>query len=699
MDITNFFGKKTGINKIKKKKNIYSSKYGGILLDLVDRKIIDLLEYKIMLDLSLKGIIIHNNYFLNICNRVYGLDNLNSNFKKKFVNIIKEEYFQIKFLINENIKISKKNIIKKCFKMNDKLTFTHDQKIGIERIIKFLTNKNKCTYGLYGYAGTGKTTLIVNLISFLIKNRFINSVVFTAPTNKAVNIMKSKFRIEINKLINDHSDITLEDNSTFEEKLRIVNKLGYNINFITIHKLLNYKNKFNSSGEKVFIKGDNNTVNRYDLIIMDECSMLSMQVIIHLFDEVNKLKKDISRISVPKILFVGDPAQLPPVNEKNSSIFIKDSKNINFKLFYNLLNKEKYDDEGYYNEIPDEEVIKEKFINFKKNIINLKKFTLKEIVRSNNNNILNVCMNIRDWVLNKIKIPKLNQLVGEGVKIISKKSNKNEFIQHFIDNINNKKNKINNNIILTWTNRVCNQYNNTIRRKIFNKKKLEKFEIGDILILNDFYNFNEINDKESENRFYTSEQIKIINLISTQKGSNTFSSKLTKSAKRLKSNQIFKLKVKKLVNLLNANTNRIFNVWKLEINKITDIISNNKVNKYVIYVVKDKDKDKLEKEKEFCRKRIGELRDYFFSNYKEIKEQIDLYIIRPLWEQYSKIFNEPFANVNYGYCTTVHKSQGSTYYNVYIDLEDILNNSNVDEMKRCMYTSVTRSSNSLVLIL
>ena len=92
------------------------------------------------------------------------------------------------------------------------------------------------------------------------------------------------------------------------------------------------------------------------------------------------------------------------------------------------------------------------------------------------------------------------------------------------------------------------------------------------------------------------------------------------------------------------------------------------------------------------------MKEYFFYNYKEIRDQIDLAIIRPLWEQYSKIFNEPFANVIYGYCTTVHKSQGSTYYNVYIDLEDILNNSNLDEMKRCMYTAVTRCSNSTVLL-
>ena len=80
--------------------------------------------------------------------------------------------------------------------------------------------------------------------------------------------------------------------------------------------------------------------------------------------------------------------------------------------------------------------------------------------------------------------------------------------------------------------------------KDYLKSKLNKFEIGDMLILNDFYNFNETNDKDSENRFYTSEQIKIVNIISTEKGCNTFSSKLSKTAKKMKSNAVFKSKVR-----------------------------------------------------------------------------------------------------------------------------------------------------------
>lgn len=46
---------------------------------------------------------------------------------------------------------------------------------------------------MYGYAGTGKTTLLTKLLAFLIKNRYIYSFTLTAPTNKAVDVLKLNF--------------------------------------------------------------------------------------------------------------------------------------------------------------------------------------------------------------------------------------------------------------------------------------------------------------------------------------------------------------------------------------------------------------------------------------------------------------------------------------------------------------------------
>jgi exodeoxyribonuclease-5 len=48
------------------------------------------------------------------------------------------------------------------------------------------------------------------------------------------------------------------------------------------------------------------------------------------------------------------------------------------------------------------------------------------------------------------------------------------------------------------------------------------------------------------------------------------------------------------------------------------------------------------------------------------------------------------AQLNYGYCITVHKSQGSTFSNVYIDIADIFVNKSKDEVLKCLYTAITR---------
>jgi ATP-dependent exoDNAse (exonuclease V) alpha subunit len=59
------------------------------------------------------------------------------------------------------------------------------------------------------------------------------------------------------------------------------------------------------------------------------------------------------------------------------------------------------------------------------------------------------------------------------------------------------------------------------------------------------------------------------------------------------------------------------------------------------------------------------------------------------WKDYYKFsdFNNP---IDYGYATTVHKSQGSGYDYVFVNYCDISRNRNSLEMRKCLYTSVSR---------
>ena len=51
--------------------------------------------------------------------------------------------------------------------------------------------------------------------------------------------------------------------------------------------------------------------------------------------------------------------------------------------------------------------------------------------------------------------------------------------------------------------------------------------------------------------------------------------------------------------------------------------------------------------------------------------------------------------VDYGYALTIHKSQGTTYDDVYIEYNNILKNMKEDERNKLLYTAITRSANRL----
>lgn len=59
-------------------------------------------------------------------------------------------------------------------------------------------------------------------------------------------------------------------------------------------------------------------------------------------------------------------------------------------------------------------------------------------------------------------------------------------------------------------------------------------------------------------------------------------------------------------------------------------------------------------------------------------------------------FTGLFAKFKYNHAITVHKSQGSTYENVIVNLRDIFKNANTEERTRLLYTAITRASKLLI---
>jgi len=574
------------------------------------------------------------------------------------------------------------------------IILNEEQNNVYNNLLKFL-NSDESELLLIGYAGTGKTTLITKFINDIINDKLVKRIAIAAPTHKAVGIIKNK----------------LYGNIYEKEKSKNLKKY---IEVLTIHRLLNYQNYIDNNGNTYFAKGlvDTNW-DIYNLIVIDECSMLNNQIINDIVLELERNYEN--KNNKLKVIYLGDPAQLPPVNQKISKIFTRD----------------------------------------------ITKYYLEKIIRTNNNNIMDLSNQHRKWILSgdDKDMPNLEIYNSNTIKI---HDNTCVWLDNFINNSNK------NNIILSWTNKKCNLYNDYIRKAIFKKENLAKYELGEILIFQDYYRVK-IGDIENINNyinFYTSEQVKLYDIkkkitklenLKVKKTSNILPDNINniyieyvdKLNKIIDDNpiKIYELQVRKInsdENIYVDNFNNLkkkieINIYKSKsktfteyekiaiINNIDKNINfmNNLVYKYneslnnngivnadeniTITTIHEDDAIKYNEIIEIGNVKLLKLKEKLYSKINKIKdidniEKCNLFSIiekkmNTLWKEWQNKIIDSMAQLNYGYCITVHKSQGSTFSNVYIDIADIFENKSKDEVLKCLYTAITRTSDSLELLL
>jgi len=86
--------------------------------------------------------------------------------------------------------------------------------------------------------------------------------------------------------------------------------------------------------------------------------------------------------------------------------------------------------------------------------------------------------------------------------------------------------------------------------------------------------------------------------------------------------------------------------------------------------------------------------------YSAIAKNAKGYDKKTAWADFFKIKNS-FSDVKYVYASTIHKLQGSTFEDVYIDLREIEDFSGFQDMEfmyRLMYVALTRASNSVKIL-
>ena len=152
------------------------------------------------------------------------------------------------------------------------------QRAAVDAILAFLASGEEY-YLLQGYAGTGKTFCMQAVVE-KVRGRLI----FTAPTNKATKVLR---------------DTLTSD--------------AYKPECRTIYSLLGLRMEANGEVKEITAPEDPVDLSTYRAVVVDEGSMVSAML-------YNFIRQANAEFGV-KFIFMGDPAQLPPVGELRSPIW------------------------------------------------------------------------------------------------------------------------------------------------------------------------------------------------------------------------------------------------------------------------------------------------------------------------------------------------------------------------------------------
>lgn len=505
--------------------------------------------------------------------------------------------------------------------------YNKEQFNGVEYILTSWKNKKKII-SLTGPAGSGKSYTILNMFQYF-NNIFKDfKICFVAPTNNIVNKCK--------EIEND------------------IKHLFKEVKFITISQLLGEKLYYDNNGKKIFKKNKyikNIPLYLYDIIIIDESSMICDNKIQLIIEEITKQSKYILCI------FVGDKNQLNPVNELENNILYNSDIHLNTNIRcsskkLNSLFKLIIDEIELYN------------INYKKKNFNIFINSFINTIKNNKNN-----------------------------KTIFYYNNKDDFIDKFIKIYKNK-----NSIICNYRNEECTYLNNRIKEKIIDNENIElidNYYINQQIIFNSRYKTDEVN-------FNTSEIVNVINI----------ETNIHFNLKNINFDDIYKInKINGTTRknfddqLLNIDQNFKTNIQKI-LNKINDIPELSIIRLYIT------NENIKKSEKSYY---INVLKSNYIQTYNNYISKLEKQIIKfkDKYNTDSQFFNDIiintlfillnteridiFANISDGYSLTCHKLQGISINNIFINLPDLLLMKD-DELKnklKIIYTSFTRCSKSI----
>lgn len=276
-----------------------------------------------------------------------------------------------------------------------------NQQNKVFKQIKAFLNSDASVFILRGYAGTGKTTMVKVIADYIEQTR---QLAMMAPTGRAARVLAMK---------TGHTATT-------------IHKAIYSKAHVEPKKVKNI-----AESEFKFVFSINNSENGGNIVaIVDEASMVCSRKIEHelfMFGTDN-LMEDLLTFVRPnfggKVIFVGDPAQLPPVGESVS----------------NALRAEYFKEKG----------------------LKVIEAELTEVLRQKDDSvILKNAMMIRDL----LKKDKRNQLVFEEQKDDVETVPSEQFLDKYLNY--RKESGKHDSVIICYSNKSANRYNRDIRKSLY----------------------------------------------------------------------------------------------------------------------------------------------------------------------------------------------------------------------------------------
>ncbi|WP_299707470.1 AAA family ATPase [uncultured Pontibacter sp.] len=297
------------------------------------------------------------------------------------------------------------------------LTLNDDQSTALEKIESFL-NSDSQVFILKGYAGSGKTTILKGLVTHLKATG--KDFAMLAPTGRAAKVLRDR----------TGRGMTIHRGIYNFEKLQLKEVESEDVAEKSFHYYFPIKDE----------------IEERRVIIVDEASMIAEKKVQHeLFTfGTGKLLSDLltySKIktSQNKIIFVGDPAQLPPVTDPTSLAFEK----------------------SYFEE----------------HQISVAEAEMKTVMRqAAENPILHNASKFRDLMAHAVRTEL--ELDFDNKYFI--KANAEEIAESYTNHFPLP--EVGNGVVISFSNAQCLSYNKAIREKIFPNCK--DIVAGDVILIN-----------------------------------------------------------------------------------------------------------------------------------------------------------------------------------------------------------------------